>query len=572
MSNTLTTETDRLKVPLLATEVQIGELYAATAANAHLIAQLPEDVSLASPSSLVKSRKKRVFKADPNYKAKLRIRPRYTPLDKPAKKRKVKEGVDNSALSEILKKRVSKYISPERVPPRLTQEVEGAVGDVLQSPANKKTEVALVKTPQEGNFLSRLANILSGNKQKAPINPYKDTGAKPKISNPFANIALEGIKPLPPLIPPSVSRDTPRSKPGESFKSPLSAKKPKATSTPRVPLNYNEMANRIVDGPGMRMVESLPNFSGGPTQRFDDWISKFEHICSFTNWNPPEMAQILVTKMTDLAYDVIQDVLEQGVNTYAELKDKLIERFHGSETIEYYHEKFDKCARKTGETIPNYAFRLKKTFKKAFPTEETVSQDVQRQSDAMLRRQFLKGLEPPLRAKVRYKQLDTFQELVTETTKQDIRFQQESNEKEKHEFINAVTPNSTFQMDELLKLLKNQSINAFQPQPAEQRPSHQTLPLGGVHNNACDKKPRYKQKFKKIIPKKKFNGNCGYCGKYGHKAEECFIKKKHDANNSNKQEKPTIKCYSCKETGHCALQCPNKDSKTSGNSRPTGNE
>ena len=47
------------------------------------------------------------------------------------------------------------------------------------------------------------------------------------------------------------------------------------------------------------------------------------------------MAQILVTKMIDLAYDVIQDVLEQGVHTYADFKQRLIDRSHGNETIEY---------------------------------------------------------------------------------------------------------------------------------------------------------------------------------------------------------------------------------------------
>ena len=347
---------------------------------------------------------------------------------------------------------------------------------------------------------------------------------------------------------------------------------PMAMSTPT--LRPNAPNNRLIDGPGMRMIENLPNFSGGPGQRFDDWISKFERICTFTDWTAGDMAQILVTKMTDLAYDVIQDVLEQDVRTYSDLKDKLIERFHGNETTEYYQEKFDKCVRKTGETIPNFAFRLKKLFKRAFPVEEPVSDDVQKQNDALLRRQFLKGLDPSLRAKVRYKTLETFQELVTETNIQDIRKQQEDEEKDRHQFINAVTPNANIQVEQLLTLLKNQSISAVPSKQSGERPAQKTLPPEGASAEK-EQKPRkpgpYRRKpFRKNVNRKKHEGNCGYCGKYGHKAEDCFIRKRHQGENQN--DKPSLKCYTCKADGHCALRCPNKQSKPGKNNNPAENE
>lgn len=64
--------------------------------------------------------------------------------------------------------------------------------------------------------------------------------------------------------------------------------------------------------------------------------------------------------------------------------------------------------------------------------------------------------------------------------------------------------------------------------------------------------------------KKKFEKDCGYCGKKFHRAKDCRGKK---ADDDKSKETGTRchehrMCYNCKKTGHLAAECPNKDEET----------
>ena len=70
---------------------------------------------------------------------------------------------------------------------------------------------------------------------------------------------------------------------------------------------------------------------------------------------------------------------------------------------------------------------------------------------------------------------------------------------------------------------------------------------------------------------KKFKGTCNKCGKYGHKAADCWSKKNNDSNPSNNngsgggnKKKFNGKCFNCGERGHIARNCTNKASEANG--------
>ena len=232
----------------------------------------------------------------------------------------------------------------------------------------------------------------------------------------------------------------------------------------------------------LTMLLNLPSFSGSPVTRFDRWIKLFENVVAMSNWTDEEKVNMLITKMTDKAHDILQNILESYTVDYEEIKGILYERFHGNETEDFYQKKFDKIERKPQETILDYAFRLKTIFQRAYPTktDDTAADEATRLK--FLRQKFLQGFELSLRNKIRHKTVKDFEEFVSETEKYAIRTEEDKDEKEKREFVNAVSkPTETPEIKEWVAAIGKQceSINSFAnnfkhgPQKSDNSPNKQ---------------------------------------------------------------------------------------------------
>jgi hypothetical protein len=66
--------------------------------------------------------------------------------------------------------------------------------------------------------------------------------------------------------------------------------------------------------------------------------------------------------------------------------------------------------------------------------------------------------------------------------------------------------------------------------------------------------PRPRPMRKGGKPWKKFKGNCNYCGKQGHKAADCFEKKKKTSGINSKRENRNVLTVTGKDTSQEIVQ------------------
>jgi hypothetical protein len=208
-------------------------------------------------------------------------------------------------------------------------------------------------------------------------------------------------------------------------------------------------------------LQSLPSFSGGALQRFDTWLETFEAIMCDSDMTEKDTILELYKKMTDKAHRTMKYILHSGNDKFEEIKEKLLDHFHGDETTEKSLKKFKKANRKPGEKIYDFAIRLKEVFRYAYPKnyEEDSFQII-------LKEKFIDGIDEKLQMKVKYKEFRTFDELVAATRKYSVRMEAIESNKERHEFVNAINqtshPNNS-EMQEIKQIVREQheTVNAI---------------------------------------------------------------------------------------------------------------
>jgi hypothetical protein len=133
------------------------------------------------------------------------------------------------------------------------------------------------------------------------------------------------------------------------------------------------------------------NYTGSPAVRFNRWIKSFDKIVAMLNWNNADIVNMLWTKMSGEAYDLLQNIMESGNQEYSSIKSLFQENFHGDEDSDYYQNKFDEIQRKPKENILNYAFRLKTIYQRAYPSNKLESVEEKATQLRFIRHKFLQG-------------------------------------------------------------------------------------------------------------------------------------------------------------------------------------
>ncbi|KZS04592.1 Uncharacterized protein APZ42_032436 [Daphnia magna] len=133
--------------------------------------------------------------------------------------------------------------------------------------------------------------------------------------------------------------------------------------------------------------------------------------------------------------------------SFVKVKQNLHERFHGGDNRKMYFTEFKNCIRNSGESIKDYACRLQKLYSFAYPTEvgKTIDADVLKLRETVLMDGFLAGLKPNLRERMSFKDYRNLNDLVKATEKCAAILNEAKLEKQRVEFVNAISANANAQ-------------------------------------------------------------------------------------------------------------------------------
>jgi hypothetical protein len=371
------------------------------------------------------------------------------------------------------------------------------------------------------------------------------------------------------------------------------------------PINLSTIANVMALGDlndlqkgnrALTMLLQLPNFSGGPTSiRFDRWIKLFDNIVAMSNWTDDETVNMLITKLTGPAHEMLQNILDSVTKDYQEIKKLLHERFHGNENQDYFQAQLEEVERQPGENIIAYGFRLKNIFEHGYPKNKLPSKAEEATRLQMLRQKFLSGLDLKLKNKVRYKEFKDYEDLVRETDKYNRRLEAEKEESSKKEFVNAITTAKSSSDTQLIWTAiekQNEVINAIttgsrivpqinesvappavglqdditqkvaialsnllqtaQLPPIRGNPRPQVAPQIGQSANF---QPRFHQQRPQGPPYQQRQAYPSYRNQYGQPTQPRQILPQQANYPADRPPRSSITCYMCGNKGHYRSEC-----------------
>lgn len=329
------------------------------------------------------------------------------------------------------------------------------------------------------------------------------------------------------------------------------------------------------------LLQGLHSFSGSSSVdglkplRFDHWIRQFESIISIARWQEDRKIKLLASKLTDLAADSLEDFLQGTPRaTYDLVKRHLMNRFH-SEVRSSYVKEYKDCRRLPGETVIDYACRLKKLFHLAYPMGDTMrnNTDAVNITERILKDKFIDGLPFEIRYKIKQKEFPTFDELVKFSNKMAVCFDEERKEKEHREIISNIhgislgRENSA--LDEVRDLKKQiQAIHdAMIQQVAASQPRGLPPPWQGTPTNGQGRQRQFVpfQNSQSLQRQGSFRpGNyrqnnvkqiiCEFCQIPNHTKATC-----------RRFFAVHRLCFNCGKEGHMARDCPDDMSNRSNN-------
>lgn len=254
-----------------------------------------------------------------------------------------------------------------------------------------------------------------------------------------------------------------------------------------------------------------PDVYNGDNVEWPDYVCHFEQVSLWNEWTDYEKATQLAMCLRGRAQRVLSELTNRELNNYFELKSALTQRFCPAERETAYRCDFRNRRRKSGESVADYGYSLRRLASRAFPA-------------------FPLDMRESL----------TVEQFVTGLGSQELkRYVQFSHPKSLDRAISLALEFESFEgsQDTLRK-----------PRDPEKLPYRQcnalVSPEGNESSNHISNE-NLEKSIERIVQKA--------LSKYSNKNPDSQTKRTTDLSN--------VKCFTCKQSGHISKNCPQNQNK-----------
>lgn len=280
------------------------------------------------------------------------------------------------------------------------------------------------------------------------------------------------------------------------------------------------------------MLGLVEYFSGGPgSQSVDRFFDCIEEAGKLGLWTEEHQAGVTRLRLKGDAHEWLEGEIELKSAPYPILKKALINRFQIQDTSVHRAQQLLQCVQKPGESVQQYATRLKIAGRQTLiVTDREAENTVRRQVlEETLLGQYVKGLRGEIKRFVLYADPLTFKDAIAIAARE-----------EKNEVI--------------MNGRRQPTVMAVQQVTTVPTPS---IPVAPVHTTtpAMIESDIYRSRNK-----------CTQCRGMGHYSQECAT----TATIAWPSKRGTGNCFNCNQAGHLKASCPHPPKNVHGQVNATG--